>query len=706
MIAFASALNDFQDVARQWPDEVGRRLDIAVARAAAARREVRTAEDARAYVRDCRAAFWRHAGPLPFAGTLDTPDAPDVPGTPDAPGAASVPRDGGYQEHGALTHLGVRIDKITYESWPGVPVSALLYRLPDLAGDASARLPGVLFLCGHYATAKQAPEFQRVCLDLALHGLIVLAIDPYGQGERFQYAVAGQSNPLVPGGTFEHSYCGLQCYLTGGTVARYFTWDAVRGVDVLAGLAEVDPARIGATGNSGGGAQTLLLMTADDRLAAAMPCTFVTGAPAFFRTGQVLDAEMNYPGTLAAGVDHAAMLASFAPRPLVVGAARYDYFPIEAAEEAVEEARRVYAALGAAERIALAAGDHLHAYSDYLREQAVRFFTRELAGEERYTRRDLPTLPEQALACSPTAQLYRDRPDSRGVYHLNREYLAAHRRQPPASPGEAAERLGRALGPMPALDATPIRPRYFTTKPADGYSVQHVFFFSEPQVAVAGTLLRPLQEGPPPQTSQTQTGQAQTWLVLLPDGTASAEADLQEAIALACGGATVFVFDPRGRGAVKSASLTLYAPYDSWLGQESWTNYVEMLLGRTSLASRVYDVRRAVSYLEQFEGARGRVALRGTGVAALWGYLAGVLDDRIGTLHLTGMLPSWTEVVETRIFDSDTVTAAMAIPGVLQHLDLPDLRQCFAGRDLRIESPLRVAVPPDRLPLRRPPRIG
>jgi hypothetical protein len=194
--------------------------------------------------------------------------------------------------------------------------------------------------------------------------------------------------------------------------------------------------------------------------------------------------------------------------------------------------------------------------------------------------------------------------------------------------------------------------------------------------------------------------------VLLPDGTASAVADLQEAIALARGGATVFVFDPRGRGAVKSASLTLYAPYDSWLGQESWTNYVEMLLGRTSLASRVYDVRRAVSFLEQFEGARGRVALRGTGVAALWGYLAGVLDDRIGTLHLTGMLPSWTEVVETRIFDSDTVTAAMAIPGVLQHLDLPDLRQCFAGRDLRIESPLRVAVPPDRLPLRRPPRIG
>jgi hypothetical protein len=95
------------------------------------------------------------------------------------------------------------------------------------------------------------------------------------------------------------------------------------------------------------------------------------------------------------------------------------------------------------------------------------------------------------------------------------------------------------------------------------------------------------------------------------------------------------------------------------------------------------------------------VTVRGAGVAALWGYLAGALDERIRGAHLTGMLPSWTEVVETRVFDSDTITAAMAIPAVLRHFDLPDLRQCYAGRDLRIEAPLRVPALPEQLPLRR-----
>jgi hypothetical protein len=245
---------------------------------------------------------------------------------------------------------------------------------------------------------------------------------------------------------------------------------------------------------------------------------------------------------------------------------------------------------------------------------------------------------------------------------------------------------------MPALDATPIRPRYFAPTPGDGYDAQQVFFFTEPELCVAGTLLRPQGYAP---------AGARTWLVLLPDGTASAEDHLAEAIGLARSGALAFVFDPRGRGAVRSVPLTIYAPYDSWLGQEGWTSYVEMLLGRTSLAARVYDVRRAVSFLEQFEGARGAVAIRGQGIAALWGYLAAALDERVCAAHLTGMLPSWEEVVETRLFDSNTITAAMVVPGILQQLDLPDLRQCFAGRELRVEAPLRVAALPEQLPLKR-----
>ena len=224
-------------------------------------------------------------------------------------------------------------------------------------------------------------------------------------------------------------------------MGRYFVWDAVRAVDVLAALPQVDATRIGVTGNSGGGVQTTLLMVADKRLAAAMPCTYITDMRAFFRTGQTLDAELAFPGTPAAGLDHADLLAAFAPRPLTVGGAAHDYFPIEGTEHVYEEARRLYALQGAADRIHLVVTRAVHSYGDEMREAAVRFFTRELAGAERYARRELPVLPEDALVCSPTGQLYRDRPGQRGLYELNREFYATHHRTPP----EIGSRRGRVV---------------------------------------------------------------------------------------------------------------------------------------------------------------------------------------------------------------------------------------------------------------------
>jgi cephalosporin-C deacetylase-like acetyl esterase len=638
---------------------------------------VQTPDEARAYCRRVREDFWRALGGLP--------------------GDVSAPRDGAHQTHGTIHHLGLTITRLTYESFRGVPVSALLYT-PAHDPPAARKRAAVLFMCGHYSQAKVAAEFQRVCLDLALHGLVVLCIDPLGQGERYQYAAPeapapGQPDvPLVSPGTFDHSYSGLQCLLAGRGVASYFAWDAVRAIDVLASLPYVDPARIGATGNSGGGAQTVFAMLTDDRLAAAMPCTYITHLSHFFRTGQPLDAEMNQAGTLALGVDHAAQLLGFAPKPLMVGAAAYDFFPIEGTERSFQDARRLYALLGAEENLQLTISPTPHLYSDQLRTAAVRFFTRTLEGEERCENRtaaDIPALPENDLLVSPTGQLYRDRPGSRGVHHLTRAFAAARRPAPPTTAEEATRRLTRALGPMPALDATPIRPRYFDPRLADGYSTQQVFFFSEPGIAVAGTLLRPAAEAGGP-----------TVLVLLPHGTASASGDLEKGIALARAGHTVFVFDPRGRGAVKSVPSTIYAPYDSWLGQEGWMSYVELLTGHTTLASRVYDVRRALSFLEQFETAT-HVILHGHHVAALWGYLAGALDERVKEARFTQLLPSWREIVETHLFDSDAITAAMVLPGVLQQVDLPDLRQCYEGRALTVGSVLRVAALPAQLPLKR-----
>ena len=665
-VRHAPYLNGFYDVARQWPEHIRRRVEAACALAAEHRRGLRTPDDVREYQRQVRARFWESMGGLPDA-----------------------PRRTDYEVAGEVSHLGLTIEKVVFESHPGVPVSALLYRPPD--ASEHGKLPAVLFLSGHHDTAKHHPEYQRVCLDLALHGLVVLAIDPWGQGERFQYARSGEEKPLVAPGTYEHSYCGLQCFLAGGAVARYFAWDAVRGVDLLSSLPYVDVARIGVTGNSGGGTQTTLLIMADERIAAAAPATYISGTATYFRAGLPHDAEQNYVGSLAGAIEQVDLLASFAPKPLLVAAVAYDFFPIEATERTVEEARAVYRLLGAADQIRLAVDDDRHWYTDPLREAAVCFFTAALAGQERYEQCDIPTLPEQDLWCSPTGQLYRDRPQPRMVFDLNRDFLAARRRPAPPNVEEARIRLAAVLEWPAAPHEAALRPRYFAETSGDGFTAQRFFFFSEPEVAVAGTMLRPdnEKEGSP------------TWLVVLPEGTSSDDAALEATgvSELLRSGQRVCLFDVRGRGAVQSHP-TQGRPA-SPLGFEAYNAYLEMLFDSSTIAWRVFDIARAAEFLLQREAPSGRLALRAHGDAALWGYLAAALDERFQEVRLTGMLPSWAEIVETRLYDPRAITAACVSPGVLHDFDLPDLQVCFAGRTLSIEDPLRVVALPEHLPLSR-----
>src|SRR5687767_12144342 len=99
-LRFSPYLNGFYDASRQWPDDIRRRVDAAVERAEARRRAVRTPQDALAYQSLVRERFWASMGGLPDG-----------------------PRDARFDVAGRVTHLGVEITKLVYESLPGVPVS-------------------------------------------------------------------------------------------------------------------------------------------------------------------------------------------------------------------------------------------------------------------------------------------------------------------------------------------------------------------------------------------------------------------------------------------------------------------------------------------------------------------------------------------------------------------------------------------------------
>lgn len=575
---------------------------------------------------------------------------------------------------GILARPGYHIEKVIFESQPGVYVTALLY-LPDVL-DLPA--PGILFVCGHGKEAKAYTQYQLVCHDLALNGFVALAIDPTGQGERIT-TLDPETGKMSHGwGTTEHSYQGQQCILTGTNIARYFLHDALRAVDYLQSRPEVDPERIGITGNSGGGTQTsLVCMSGDPRIKVAVPCTYVTSREHYWLTGQPQDAEQLQFGMTANGINFDDMFYPFAPRPLLIGAVRSDFFSPEGTELTYNRLRRAYATLGRQDDVALAWAPGGHMYHQDLREAAVNWFRRHLLGAapDFKTAGDdaIETLPEEQLFCTRRGHVLSEFADARTPYHLNLERIPA---RPTASgPTELRRAVREALAlPEGPADTSGLFPRIIRRQDSEGYAVESIYFISEPGIMVAGALVLP-------------AGEPGEVLLCLADGGTDRFDDrwprLREA---AQAGAAAFLFDWRGAGAVKAHPVNPYggAFGEAFFNTDAWFSWAAYCLGENLLGMRVYDTLRAVDYLH----SRGftSIGLRAEGITpALVGYLAGALDDRIQSARIDGLIESYEAWARNQFYRRDLLPTIL-VHGVLRRFDLPDLRTLYEGRTLEVTT--------------------
>ncbi|MCX7806404.1 MAG: prolyl oligopeptidase family serine peptidase, partial [Planctomycetota bacterium] len=573
------------------------------------------------------------------------------------------------------------IEKTLYFSVPGFPVTSLLY----LPKKRRGRCAAVLFVCGHAMEAKAYPVYQAVCADLAANGLVVLAVDPPGQGERMQYADPETGRQWVTWGTTEHSYAGMQYYAAGMSIARQFVWDAIRGLDYLCSRPEVDPSRIGLTGNSGGGTQSCFLMMCEDRFAAAAPGTFVMDYESYLKTGQGQDGEQNLARSFAEGPDHDDYITAMAPKPVLILCAAYDFFPIEGTMRTLGWARRAYALYGKPENVDAAVGEHPHEYSAVLRQAAVNFFRVHLQGRDASFRTGTPsTLPPAELNVTPEGQVRMAMPEAPTVHSLLLREMAA--RGP-----SAAARLPKAMGPeerrrrlrdivretlaIPEKREEKIYPRVITDTFVDGYGTQKVFFFSEPDIAVTGVFVRP------------RAGAARTTeMILFPRGTDEIPERRGDIERILESGRNIFVFDVRGVGAVASRPITREA---AKFGEA--TEWVlgcnAMKLGASTLGMRVFDVLRGYDYLASRPDA-GRITVRGVGDGAVWAYLAAALEDGFAGVVLEDFAPSWKLLVSEPLYLRRLLSFRSAAFGVLRAFDLPDLAACIAPRPLAARRPL------------------
>lgn len=280
-----------------------------------------------------------------------------------------------------------RIEKRVLQSAPGVPVPCTIY----VPRGGPVRKPALVSPHGH--SGRDRPLYQNAYQRFAKAGFVVLARDGWGKQERR--------------GT-GHGAEGGQLILTGASLLGLEIWDNLRCVDYLTSRPDVDPDRLGMTGVSGGGTQTLFTLPLEPRLRAGSPTCAVTSFRADLADTTMCICEL-LPDLLTVG-DHGLFLALAYPRPvLVVNGKKDSIFPVAGARASVRQARALYAAGGHAQQLEFAEFDAPHTWDDAMLARQIRWFRAQfgLSTVEELPGGDAP-LPPERLRCWPGADLPAD----------------------------------------------------------------------------------------------------------------------------------------------------------------------------------------------------------------------------------------------------------------------------------------------------------
>jgi len=209
-----------------------------------------------------------------------------------------------FEDIGVIeTGQGYRLRKLRYEIVPGVQSVAILYEPEKLRG----KVPAILNVNGHVGPPGKAVEYkQKRCINFAKHGILALNLEWFFFGELRQ-----DGN--------QHWY-SAHLDLVGANGLGIFLLEMRRGLDYLYNHANVDRSRLGVTGLSGGGWQTIFLSSLDERVKAAVPVAGYSSVSAKVEArkyGDLGDIEQN--GTdLFAGLDYTHLTAMMAPRPTLL----------------------------------------------------------------------------------------------------------------------------------------------------------------------------------------------------------------------------------------------------------------------------------------------------------------------------------------------------------------------------------------------------
>jgi dienelactone hydrolase len=605
----------------------------------------KTPEQIAAYQKRVREAFVTAIGGLPER----TPLNPQIVGT--------------------IVRKGYKVEKVIFESQPKHFVTGLLF-LPD-PQRFKPRYPGVLVPCGHAFEAKGYAPYQTMGALLALNGMVALVYDPIDQGERGQYIGEGGWPKLW--GIDAHTMLGIGSIPLGRNTARFEIWDGMRAIDYLQSRPEVDPDRIGCTGNSGGGTQTSYLMSLDDRIRAAAPSCYLMSTERLLDQRGADDAEQQIFNQLNTGPHEADFVMARAPSPVLLCCATHDFFDPAGTWDTMRYAKRLYTRQGFPERVDVMENDAGHNYDTLQREAVVRWMSRWLLKKDHVINEPpIELLSEKEYTCTPDGKVM-SLPGARSVYDLNEddENELAKQREAAWGSGDTAPLLKkvRDLAGIRALSELP-KPRVdvLATIARDGYKLEKLVIRPEEGIALPALLFLPEKAKPGIVLYLNDKGKA---------ADAAAGGPIEQRVKA---GDTVLAVDVRSNGQTKSTTPRMF-------GCDYQDGQIAYELGRSIVGMRAEDVLVCARYAAERaandpNGPVELVAIGHIGIPAL--HAAALEPAMFRSVTIRRMLPSWAMIVHKR----KCASALMAdiVHGALRHYDLPNL-EASLGKKVTVEQP-------------------
>ena len=547
---------------------------------------------------------------------------------------------------------GYRIEKILFESLPGVYVTGLLY-VPD-SPEFRPPYPAFLVTCGHSGNGKGSDGYQRACVQGVKQGMVAFIYDPISQGERMQVP----STANVHG----HNRFGVNALLLGRSMAQMRIWDGMRAIDYLQSRPDIKPDRIGYMGNSGGGTMTSLIMAVEPRVAAAAPSCYLTSIREVVDHIGPQDAEQCIFGQLAFGLNHASFVL-MQGQPVRMHCCHNDAFPFMGSRQTYRTVAETVANLGlGTDRYGMTDVPGPHGWKESTRASSVLWMRRWLMD-------DATALPIDVADCCRLDVGFNlakvdhglDKPDYnvtpngmvselpgfRSVYELLKDDLkqAKERRALVRPQAETVRRMAgiRQLGDVKAAAVE------ISRQEADGLTIVKTAFQFEGGLLVPAVTLAPQGATKPP--------------VLLV-GDAGRGAFLGRVEELLAQGAPVMVADLIGAGEIGTVKHVFYKAPNA--DEEIAVLYY--MLGKSLVGVRAEELMVLARHLK---GAFGKAPiLKASGRMAIpAAHARAVAPELVAGVEVSDAPASWTEVVEQSLI----YPYANAVNGALLHYDWVDL---------------------------------